>query len=93
LSIVSANRDEDIFKNGEAFDITRGDARKHASFGYGIHFCLGAQLAKLELTILLHELSAVFPNLALIPGQEVAWPVNMGFRGPKSVWVQLNEHT
>jgi cytochrome P450 len=93
LSIVSANRDEDIFKNGEAFDITRGDARKHASFGYGIHFCLGAQLAKLELTILLHELSAVFPNLALIPGQEVAWPVNMGFRGPKSVWVELNEHT
>jgi len=93
LSIVSANRDEDIFKNGEAFDITRDDARKHASFGYGIHFCLGAQLAKLELTILLHELSAVFPNLALIPGQEVAWPVNMGFRGPKSVWVELNEHT
>jgi cytochrome P450 len=89
LSIVSANRDEDEFFNSQGFDVARENARRHIAFGKGLHFCLGAQLAKLELTILLEELVASFPNMALVPQQQIDWPYNMGFRGPKSVWVTL----
>lgn len=55
LSYVSANRDEDIFDNPFTFDIAR-DPNKHLSFGYGVHFCLGAALARLELNSLFTEL-------------------------------------
>ncbi|WP_241178642.1 cytochrome P450 [Mycobacterium sp. P7213] len=55
LSYVSANRDEDIFDNPFTFDIGR-DPNKHLSFGYGVHFCLGAALARLELNSLFTEL-------------------------------------
>lgn len=90
MSIVSANRDETEFFNGEQFDIGRENARRHVAFGKGIHFCLGAQLAKLELTVLLEELIATYPKMSLVPEQQIDWPYNMGFRGPKSVWVELN---
>jgi cytochrome P450 len=55
LSYVSANRDEDIFENPFTFDIAR-DPNKHLSFGYGVHFCLGAALARMELNSLFTEL-------------------------------------
>ncbi len=55
LSYVSANRDEDIFENPFAFDVAR-DPNKHLSFGYGVHFCLGAALARMELNSLFTEL-------------------------------------
>jgi cytochrome P450 len=90
MSIVSANRDEDEFFDGERFDIARENARRHLAFGKGIHFCLGAQLAKLELTVLLEELVATYPAMSLVPDQQIDWPYNMGFRGPKSVWVDLD---
>ncbi|GAA2568229.1 cytochrome P450 [Mycolicibacterium diernhoferi] len=55
LSYVSANRDEDIFENPFTFDVAR-DPNKHLSFGYGVHFCLGAALARMELNSLFTEL-------------------------------------
>jgi cytochrome P450 len=48
LSYVSANRDEDIFDEPFRFDVGR-DPNKHLSFGYGVHFCLGAALARMEI--------------------------------------------
>ncbi len=54
---VSANRDEELFPNGEAIDIERANARRHLSFGYGIHRCVGARVAELQLTVLLEEMS------------------------------------
>jgi len=91
MSLVSANRDEALFDQGETFQASRPNARQHIAFGKGIHFCLGAQLAKLELTVLLEQALALFPNMGLVPDQEIDWPYNMGFRGPGSVWVDLNE--
>ncbi|KRD18020.1 cytochrome [Mycobacterium sp. Root265] len=59
LSYVSANRDEDVFGEPFRFDIGR-DPNKHIAFGYGVHFCLGAALARLEVNSFF---SALLPRL------------------------------
>ena len=55
LSYVAANRDEDVFKDAGKFDVGR-DPNKHLSFGYGVHFCLGASLARMEMNSFFSEL-------------------------------------
>ncbi|CPR12855.1 cytochrome P450 [Mycobacterium bohemicum DSM 44277] len=55
LSYVSANRDEDVFYDPMRFDVGR-DPNKHLSFGYGVHFCLGAALARMEMNSFFSEL-------------------------------------
>lgn len=63
LHYLSANRDEDVFDRADEFDVTRQDAGHAAFGGGGTHFCLGAQLARLELRVLLEELYAGVPGL------------------------------
>ncbi len=62
LSYVSGNRDEDVFTDPFRFDVER-DPNKHIAFGYGVHFCLGAALARMEVnsffTALLPRLESV----------------------------------
>jgi cytochrome P450 len=53
----SGNRDESVFPDGDRWDPTRENSRRHLSFGYGIHRCLGARLAELQLTVLIEELA------------------------------------
>jgi cytochrome P450 len=84
----SANRDESHFPAGEKLDINRANARTHLSFGYGIHYCLGFQLAKMEAAVLLRQLSERFPTLRLAPGFTAEYHRNLGFRVPKSVLVE-----
>lgn len=55
LSYVSGNRDEDVFDNPFVFDVSR-DPNRHIAFGFGIHFCLGAALARLEVRSFFREL-------------------------------------
>ena len=55
LSYVSANRDEDVFYDPFRFDVGR-DPNKHLSFGHGVHFCLGAALARMEINSFFTEL-------------------------------------
>jgi cytochrome P450 len=55
LSYVSGNRDEDVFVDPFRFDVTR-DPNKHIAFGYGVHFCLGAALARMEVGSFFSEL-------------------------------------
>jgi cytochrome P450 len=57
LWYISANRDESIFPDADRFLVTRDNARRHLSFGYGIHRCVGARLAELQVTILLEEMA------------------------------------
>ena len=64
LLYPSANRDAEIFDDPDAFDITRSP-NPHLAFGFGAHFCLGNQLARLELRIMFERLFARLPDLAL----------------------------
>jgi cytochrome P450 len=68
MHYLSANRDEDVFDRPNDFDVTRVDAGHAAFGGGGVHFCLGAQLARLELRVMLEEL---YPN---VPGLAVTGP-------------------
>jgi len=61
LLTASANRDDDRFPNGDTFDVHR-KIDHHLAFGYGIHFCLGAALARLEGRIALDEVLKRFPT-------------------------------
>lgn len=65
LHYLSANRDESVFSDAQSFDITREDAGHVAFGGGGTHFCLGAQLAKLELRVMLEELYSRVPELTV----------------------------
>ncbi|MEM9562673.1 MAG: cytochrome P450, partial [Actinomycetota bacterium] len=66
LLYQAANRDPDVFDDPYRFDITRTDARDHVAFGAnGRHFCLGAQLARLELRVLFEEVLDRWPDVAL----------------------------
>ena len=56
LWYISANRDEAVFPNAERLDLERANARRHLSFGHGIHRCVGARLAELQIRIVLEEL-------------------------------------
>lgn len=63
-AIMSANRDETVFENADQLDITRSP-NKHLAFGHGIHYCLGAPLARLEAKIAFCALLERFPNIKL----------------------------
>ena len=61
---ISANRDERIFPDAERFDVGRENARRHVGFGHGIHRCVGARLAEVQL-------HAVIEQMLKLPGKVV----------------------
>jgi cytochrome P450 len=87
LLLASANRDPDAFPDADRLDVTRTDVR-HVAFSHGIHFCLGAQLARLEAGLALEALISRFPSFKLLP-QEIPWRNNTILRGPKTLWLEL----
>jgi len=88
LLIGSANRDDTVFSDPQHFDIHRKDARKHLAFGYGIHTCVGQQLAKIEFIIALEELARRMPGLRLKPDQTFEFARNSSFRVPTALHVE-----
>lgn len=82
LSLASAGRDPSRHPDPDRFDIQR-EPRPHLNFGHGIHFCIGAPLARLEARIALSGLLARCPGLALdTESEEIRWRVSMIVRGP-----------
>ena len=78
LLFGSANRDPNTFAEPDAFDVNR-DPNPHVTFGAGIHFCLGAPLARLELQTSFGTVLRGLPDLALV--EEPAWKPNYIIRG------------
>ena len=73
VSLASANRDPERFPDPDALDLHRSDQR-HIAFGHGIHFCLGAPLARMEGRLALGTLFRRFPELRLaVPVEELHW--------------------
>ena len=64
LLLASANRDERRWRDPDRFDLDR-DTSDHVAFGFGLHFCLGAALARLEARVALEELLARLPDFAV----------------------------
>lgn len=90
LLLGSANRDESRFTAGDSFDIHRDNARDHLSFGFGIHYCLGNLLAKLQARIAIEEVVRNAPDLVLTR-DPIAFRRNLSFRAPTAVpvtWAQ-----
>jgi cytochrome P450 len=87
ISIVSANRDKATFKSADGMALgSPGPA--HLSFGHGLHRCLGAPLARLQLTVLLGALPRRFPDLQVaVDPRSLIWKSGMATRGPKTLHV------
>jgi cytochrome P450 len=88
LLLGSANRDAGIFDRPDTLDIDRANARNHLSFGYGIHFCLGQQLSKMEFAIAMKELARRLPSLRLAPDQDFTFAHNTSFRVPTALHIE-----
>ncbi|MGI9614357.1 MAG: cytochrome P450 [Acidimicrobiales bacterium] len=88
----SGNRDGAAFDDPDRFDIHRDQARRHLSFGKGIHHCLGAPLARLEARIVLEEITRRAPDIQL-DDQQLDYPPIISFRGPRRLWLTRNTET
>ena len=89
VGVATANHDGRRFPNPDTFDIRRDDSG-HMTLGQGIHYCLGAPLARLELRTVFTALLRRFPQLALdCPPEEVVWRPAV-FRGPQNLPVRLD---
>ncbi|MBN4047501.1 cytochrome P450 [Acidimicrobiaceae bacterium AH-315-P05] len=87
MNFASANRQADRWENPDTFDIHRPNAKRHISFGKGVHFCLGAKFAKLEAQVVTEILAERIPSLRLVDDQKFGYFPNITFRGPTSLHV------
>lgn len=92
LMYASANRDERVFESPDRFDVTRRH-NHHVAFGFGTHFCLGANLARLELRVLFEELLRRLPDLRLAPGHEPEFVPGFFTRTLKELPIEFTPET
>ena len=85
LSYASANRDEEAFDHADRFDVTR-HPNKHVAFGFGAHYCLGAQLARMEGRAFYKELLPRLRSIEL--AGEPAYIQTLFVGGPKRLPVR-----
>lgn len=88
LSTDSAAHDETVFPDPERFVIDRPNADAHLVFGYGIHFCVGAALGRLQLRTALEVLGRRLPTLRLVPGEPIAYRRSIVGRGLAALAVE-----
>ena len=85
VAMADCDRDPARYPDGDRFDLTR-DARGHVAFGHGIHYCLGAPLARIEARVAIRSLLERCPGLRLdTDPAELSWRTGMLIRGPLSL--------
>lgn len=82
VSLASANRDPGEFIEPDVLDLARPDARRHLAFGAGVHRCVGAPLARLELTIVIERLVQKYESITVVDASRRQSPV---FRGHETL--------
>lgn len=87
LMLAGANRDPEQFRDPDRLDVTRENLR-HLAFGQGLHFCLGAQLARLEAAMALEALVTRLPDLRFVR-EPITWGSNTVLRGPLVLPLQI----
>jgi cytochrome P450 len=88
LWLGSANRDEAVFAEADRFDIAR-DPNPHVAFGFGIHYCLGSNLARLEARVALDELLRLARRIRRTDADPIEYTRSFILRGPKSLSLSL----
>jgi cytochrome P450 len=89
VAFGAANRDEHLFPEPDRFDVRRSNADKHVSFGYGVHYCIGAPLVRLEARIALEVLVQRLPELHLVPDQPMTYLPSLLNRALQHLQVRL----
>jgi cytochrome P450 len=87
LSWASANRDASVFERPDEIDLRRRFPRHHVSFGRGIHFCVGAPLARLETRVVVEELLARTRRIEIDPARPSRYVPSLFVRRP--AWLEL----
>jgi cytochrome P450 len=87
VSLAGANRDPAVFRDPDRFDLHRANARSHLAFAIGPHFCVGAQLARMEASAAIGALLDQMPGLRLDPSRSGA-PQGLVFRKPPALHVR-----
>jgi cytochrome P450 len=91
LGYSSANRDETVFEHAERYDLDRGDiVRRHLGFGWGVHLCVGAPLARVEGAHVLNAVLDRIPSMRLAPGFEYERVRMFMMRGPVRLDVEFD---
>jgi cytochrome P450 len=90
LWLAAGGRDGAVFADPDTFDLDRANAGQHLAFGLGQHYCLGANLGRLETRLALEELARRYPRLRLAEGQEFTFHPNISFRGPQVLRVRAS---
>lgn len=88
VAYAAGNHDPAVFPEPNTIDIHRDNATENLTFGYGIHYCLGAPLAKLELQIVLEELTRRMPSLRFIPDQQLVFNPNFILRSYQQLMLE-----
>lgn len=89
--VSSANHDEAVFPDAETFDPDRDEPAGHLAFGQGVHFCVGAHLARLEMRVALEQLSRRLPSLRLSAGRRLRYRANLLLRTVKQLPVEWDD--
>ncbi len=89
LLLGSANHDESAFEDPDRFDIRRAPVPSNLTFGRGMHFCLGAPLAKTEMRITLETLLDLAPDVRLDETQELEWNPDIRLESLTALYVDL----
>ena len=88
MALGSGSRDDNVFEDGDNFNIFRKQQKKHLAFGNGVHFCMGAPLARLEMKIILEELARRLPHMRMVKGQKWDYIPTLAFRGIKKLLIE-----